>query len=433
MLSSTETCGVIRWRADILRFTGSGSASIQRDQVVEVLPSGRFGAIRPPAIGECVEQDHRGCLIAPGFIDVHMHYPQLDVIGSPASGLLDWLEQHTFPCEQGFADPAVAQEAAGQALAEMLRHGVTSAAVYCTAHAHSVDALMQQAEALSMALIAGKSLQDRNSPAGLQDDTEESLRVTEALIRRWHKRGRLRYAITPRFAPTCSDRQLRGAAEIAAAHSDVVVQSHVAENLKEIAWVRQLYPEDRSYLAVYARFGLLRPHSIWGHCIHLDDEDRALIKAQGAVAAVCPTSNAFLGSGHFDFSRADFLWALASDVGGGSSFSPFRTMLAAYEAAQFRGVYLSPETLWWHHSCGAAQALGWEACASGVESAAWADFVVLDPQATHLLARRWQQAETLSAQLFTLIVLGDDRHVRQTVVAGLVRSGRQAQPRPQMA
>jgi len=163
----------------------------------------------------------------------------------------------------------------------------------------------------------------------------------------------LRYAITPRFAPTCSDRQLRGAAEIAAAHSDVVVQSHVAENLKDIAWVRQLYPEDRSYLAVYARFGLLRPHSIWGHCIHLDDEDRALIKAQGAVAAVCPTSNAFLGSGHFDFSRADFLWALASDVGGGSSFSPFRTMLAAYEAAQFRGVYLSPETLWWHHSCGA--------------------------------------------------------------------------------
>ena len=423
MRSSPQELEVIRWRGDVLQWVDAGQAQLLRDQVVEVLPDGRFGKVRAPEPGEQVEHDHRGCLIAPGFVDLHTHYPQIDVIGSPAAGLLAWLEQHTFPCEMRFADPAVAGDAARSFLAEVLRHGVTSAAVYCTAHPHSVDMLMAEAATLGMALIAGKSLQDRNSPAGLQDDTETSLRDTETLIRRWHGRGRLRYAITPRFAPTSTDRQLQGAAAIAAAYPDVVVQSHVAENRAELAWVRRLYPEDRSYLAVYARFGLVRRHSIWAHCIHIDDEDRALLKDCGAVAAVCPTSNAFLGSGHFDFARAGFPWVLASDVGGGSSFSPFRTMLAAYETAQVHGVYLSPETLWWHHSCGAGRALDWDACAQGIAPEAWADFVVLDPAATPLLHRRWQSARSLEEQLFALTVLADDRHVRHTVVAGGVCAG----------
>jgi guanine deaminase len=422
MLGDSDPGGVIRWRGNVLSFDATGQAHILCDQVVEVLANGRFGSIRAPEAGEGVEHDHRNCLIAPGFIDVHAHYPQIDVIGSPAAGLLEWLEQHTFPCERRFADPAVAQDAARRFLGEMLRHGVTSAAVFCTAHPHSVDELMLEAERRAMALIAGKSLQDRNSLPGLQDNTENSLRDTEFLIGRWHRRGRLRYAITPRFAPTCTDRQLHGAAEIARAHPGVLVQSHVAESLSEIAWVRTLYPEDRSYLAVYDRFGLLRPHSIWGHCIHIDAEDRALLKAHGAVAAVCPTSNAFLGSGRFDFAQAGFAWALASDVGGGSSFSPFRTMLAAYETAQLGGVFLRPETLWWHHTGGAAQALGWDDCASGIAASRWADFVVLDPCATPLLERRWRLAESVGDQLFALIVLGDDRHVRQTVVAGTVQT-----------
>lgn len=422
MLGDPDQEGVIRWRGDVLRFDATGQAQVLCDQVVEVHAGGRFGPLRAPKAGERVEHDCRNCLIAPGFIDVHAHYPQIDVIGSPAAGLLEWLEQHTFPCEQRFEDPAVAQDAARRFLGEMLRHGVTSAAVYCTAHPHSVDALMLEAERRAMAVIAGKSLQDRNSPPGLLDHTENSLRDTETLIGRWHNRGRLRYAITPRFAPACSDRQLHGAAEIARAYPGVVVQSHVAENLREIAWVRSLYPKDRSYLAVYDRFGLVRPHSIWGHCIHIDAEDRALLEAQGAVAAVCPTSNAFLGSGRFDFAQAGFAWALASDVGGGSSFSPFRTMLAAYETARLGGVYLRPGTLWWHHTGAAAQWLGWEHCASGIAASGWADFVVLDPCTTPLLERRWQLAESLDEQLFALIVLGDDRHVRHTVVAGRVQT-----------
>ena len=232
------------------------------------------------------------------------------------------------------------------------------------------------------------------APDGVRDETEQSLIDTEALIQRWHGQGRLGYAITPRFAPSCSDAQLRGAGELAAKYPDVWVQSHVAENHDEIAWVRSLYPDARSYLAVYEQFGLLRPRSVYAHCIHFDDTDRALMRSSGAAAAISPTSNLFLGSGFFDYEGADrvgFAYGLASDVGGGTSFSPFHTMLAAYyvgrEGHSKSGLSLKPQQLWWQHTAGAASALGLGGVVGNLQPGCEADFVVLNPAATPLLAR----------------------------------------------
>lgn len=409
-----------RWRGDLLELEGPERAQIVRDRVIEVDTEGTIYSIRAYRAGESIDHDHRDKLIAPGFVDAHVHFPQLDVVGSPAEGLLPWLEHHTFPNEARFVDPAHAREVAGVFLGELLRNGVTSAAVYCTSHPQSVDAFMQASLDRNLAMIAGKVLQDRHSPPELRDDTEQSLKDTEALIQRWHGKGRLRYAITPRFAPTSTELQLAGAGELARAYPGVTVQSHVAENRDEIAWVGSLFPHDRSYLSVYERFGLVRPHSIWGHCIHLDDEDRALLTANGALAAVCPTSNLFLGSGLFNFAAGQHAWALASDIGGGSSFSPFRTMMAAYEIARLSGHYLRPASLWWHASTGSAAALGLDQRVIGLKPGHDADFIVIDPHAKPLLARRWQQANTDEARLFALIVLADDRNIYRTVIRGQV-------------
>jgi len=362
-----------------------------------------------------------GRIIAPGFIDLHIHYPQVDVIGSPAEGLLPWLERYTFVQESRFADPHHAEEVATFFFDEMQRHGVTTALTFCTSHAGSVDALMTQAQARGLRWIAGRCLMDRHAPDGVRDQTQRSLLETEQLIERWHGRDRLGYAITPRFVPSCSDAQLAGAGELAAAHPQVWIQTHVAENLDEIAWVRELYPEARSYLDVYDRFGLLRERSMYAHCIHLDATDRARLAESGAAAAVCPTSNLFLGSGLFDFdaaARAGFAWGLASDVGGGTSFSPFRTMLAAYEIARLRGITLSPAELWLRHTLGAARALGLGDRIGNLAPGFDADFIVLDDQATPLLARRTAAAERLDEWLFAMIVLADDRAVAAAFAAG---------------
>jgi guanine deaminase len=279
---------------------------------------------------------------------------------------------------------------------------------------------------------------DRNAPAdvlnrgasdGSADATEQSLIDSEALIKKWHGTGRLGYAITPRFAPSCSDAQLRGAGELAAKYPEVWIQSHVAENKDEIAWARQLFPASSSYLATYADFGLMRERAIYAHCIHFDDDDRALMRATGAAAAVSPTSNLFLGSGFFDYAGADrvgYRYGLASDVGGGTSFSPFHTMLAAYyvgrEGQTKPGLSLSPQHLWWQHTAGAAQALGLDGqngrpAVGNLQPGCEADFVVLNPQATPLLARRTARANSLDELLFAMIVLGDDRLIEKTVIS----------------
>jgi guanine deaminase len=307
---------------------------------------------------------------------------------------------------------------------------VTTALTFATSHVASVNALMQAADTAGLRIISGKCLQDRNCPEGVRDETEQSLIETESLIQRWHgagARGQLGYAITPRFAPTCSDAQMRGMGELAAKYPNVWIQSHVSENAQEIAWVRELYPQDASYLAVYDRFGLLRSRSVYAHCIHFDAADRALMQQRGAAAAVCPTSNLFLGSGNFDFAQASgMLHGLASDVGGGTSFSPFKTMLAAHYVARSTSITggvakaaisLSPQRLWWLHTAGAAQALGLAGVVGNLQPGCDADFVVLNPQATPLLARRSARAGSLEELLFALIVLGDERVIERTVLA----------------
>jgi guanine deaminase len=420
-------------RASILRFAGDRSAIYEEDgllvigsdargrQVVRAV--GAYASLAASYPGVPIEH-LPGSIIAPGFIDLHIHFPQTDVIGSPAAGLLPWLENYTFPHESRFADEAHAGEQAVFFLDELLRHGVTSALAFATSHPASVDALLGEAQRRGVRLIAGKVLQDRHSPDGVRDETEQSLIDTETLIRRWHGVDRLGYAITPRFAPSCSEAQLRGAGELAARYPDVWVQSHVAENLEEVEWARKLFPRSRSYLAIYDDFGLMRERAIYAHCIHFDDEDRALMRSTGAAAAVSPTSNLFLGSGFFDFEGADrigFKYGLASDVGGGTSFSPFHTMLAAYyvgrEGRTKPGVSLSPQHLWWQHTAGAAQALGLEGVIGNLQPGCEADFVVLNPKATPLLARKTSQAASLDELLFSLIVLGDDRCIERVEIA----------------
>jgi guanine deaminase len=422
------------YRASILRFADDRSAIYDEDgllvvgadasgkQVVQA--AGAYASLAGRFPGVALEH-LPGRIIAPGFIDLHIHFPQTDVIGSPAAGLLPWLENYTFPHESRFADEAHAREHAIFFLDELLRHGVTSALAFGTSHPASVDALLAEAQRRGLRMIAGKVLQDRHSPDGVRDQTEQSLVDSEALIRRWHNVDRLGYAITPRFAPSCTDAQMRGAGELAAKYPDVWVQSHVAENVEEVEWACKLFPRSRSYLAIYDDFGLMRERAIYAHCIHFDDDDRALMRSTGAAAAVSPTSNLFLGSGFFDFEGADrvgFKYGLASDVGGGTSFSPFHTMLAAYyvgrEGRSKPGVSLSPQHLWWQHTAGAAQALGLEGVIGNLQPGCEADFVVLDPKATPLLARKTSQAASLDELLFSLIVLGDERVIARAVIAG---------------
>ena len=421
------------YRAQLLRFDAQGQALYDSDGLL-VTEQGTDGVQRVVDAGpyRAVAARHRGVpvthwaerLIAPGFIDMHVHYPQTDIIGSPAEGLLPWLENYTFPAETRFADPGYAAEVANVFFAELLRNGVTTALAFATAHPTSVDTFFHEAQKRGLRMISGKVLQDRHSPDGLRDETEQSLIDTEALIQRWHGKDRLGYAITPRFAPTSSEAQLRGAGELATRYPDTWVHSHVAENRDEVRWVRELFPRARSYLSVYEDFGLLRARAVYAHCIHLDETDRALMHERRTAAAVSPTSNLFLGSGFFNFRAADsahMLHGLASDVGGGTSFSPFRTMLAAYfvgrEGQSKSGLSIAPSHLWWLHTGGAARALGLEGVVGTLGTGTEADFVVLNPEAVPLLARKAKRAENLEELLFALIVLGDDRVVERVVTA----------------
>ena len=416
-----------QWEDDGLLVVGPNALGVQ---VVQAIGAHRDVVRLHP---EVPVEHWSGRIIAPGFVDLHLHYPQTNVIGSPADGLLPWLENYTFPEEKRFEAPEYCAQAATFFIAELLRNGVTTALTFATSHTASVNALFAQAQAQRLRLVTGLCLMDRNAPAGvlnresaqgLCDATEQSLIDTEALIQRWHGQDRLGYAITPRFVPTSSDAQLRGAGELAARYPDVWIQSHVAENKDEIAWARELFPKSRSYLATYADFGLMRQRAVYAHCIHFDDNDRALMRDTAAAAALCPTSNLFLGSGYFDYAGADrvgFQYGLASDVGGGTSFSPFHTMVAAYyvgrEGHTKQGLSLAPQQLWWQHTAGAARAMGLEGVVGNLLPGCEADFVVLNPKATPLLARKTALAANLDELLFSMIVLGDDRLIEKTVIS----------------
>ena len=449
-MTSTPHSHLKGWRAGLLWFPDPQNPLAQHEtDGLLVTGQSTDGIVRVLAIGAYRDLASQypdlpithwpGLCMAPGFVDLHTHYPQTDVIGSPADGLLPWLEHYTFPHEKQFSDPAYAHEVSAFFLDELMRHGVTTALCFATAHPESVDVFMAEAQKRHLRMITGKVLQDRHSPDGLRDtDTALSLRQTEALIARWHGVDRLGYAITPRFAPTSTPAQLHGAGEIAQQFPDVWIQSHVAENLDEIRWVHELFPEARSYLDVYDRAGLVRQRAIYAHCIHLDETDRRHMAEAGASAAVSPTSNLFLGSGFFDYAASDaagLRYGLASDVGGGTSFSPFHTMHAAYTVARqnseslgigHAGFSLAPEHLWWQHTAGAAAALDLGGKVGNLLPGCEADFVVLNPKATPLLARRTAQTETLAEWLFAMIVLGDERLVAHTVVQGQAVSGNKA-------
>ncbi|MBC7860428.1 MAG: guanine deaminase [Burkholderiaceae bacterium] len=399
------------WHADGLLIVADGKVRAAGDYA-------ELAATLPPGVEVT---DYSGKLITPGFIDTHLHFPQTEMIASPASGLLPWLENYTFPTEHRFADPAHARGVAEFFLDELLRCGTTTAMVYGTVHPQSVDAFFEASEARGLRMVAGKVLMDRNCPEFLRDSAEGGARDTEELIRRWHKRGRALYAITPRFAPTSTPEQLHLAGELARAYPDTYLQTHVAENTDECAWVKSLFPQARSYLDVYDGYGMLRPRAMFGHCIWFDDADFARMADSGAAAAVCPTSNLFLGSGLFDFARADAARmpiTLATDVGGGTSFSMLQTMNEAYKVARLKGTYLPALRMFYLATLGAARAMRLEGVIGGFGAGTEADFIVLDPRATPLLSRRADQSDSLEEMLFALATLGDDRAVAATYSAG---------------
>jgi len=401
-----------QWHADGLLIVADGT----------VLAAGDFQQLAATLPGDCKVQDYRGKIITPGFIDTHVHYPQTDIIGSPAPGLLPWLETYTFPAERRFEDPQHGGEVAEFFLNELLRNGTTTAAVYCTVHPQSVDAFFERSHALNLRMVAGKCLMDRNAPEFLCDTAEGGVRESQQLIQRWHKRGRQHYAITVRFAPTSTPAQLQLAGELAAQYPDTYIQTHVAENADEVQWVKQLFPDSRSYLDVYDQYGLMRERALYAHCIWLDDADRARMAATRSAATVCPTSNLFLGSGLFDFASADRLGmpvSLATDVGGGTSFSMLQTMNELYKVGRMGGTHLSAQRLFYLATLGGARALQLQGTIGNFAPGCEADFIVLDPQATPLLARRSATCGSLEEQLFALAILADDRAVAATYSAGV--------------
>jgi guanine deaminase len=370
-------------------------------------------------------------LISPGFIDAHVHYPQLPVIGAGGKPLLDWLAAYTFPAEERYGEIDYARSVARRYFAENLRNGTTSAAVWCTVHPQSVDALFGEAERLGVRTIAGKVMMDRNAPTALLDDAQASYDQSKALIERWHNRGRLHYAVTPRFAATSTPAQLEAAGALRREFADVFLQSHVAENRAEVDWIRALYPDDARYVDVYARFGLLGARAIYAHGIHLDEAELELLHDTGTALAHCPTSNNFLGSGLFDVARAKHPKrpvdvALATDLGGGTAFSMLRTMQAACEVAQQQGTPLAPSSAWWLATGGGARALGLDDRIGSLAPGRDADVVVLDLHSTPLIEFRMKYVSDIEQALGVQMALGDDRAIRATYVAGRLAFDRDA-------
>lgn len=372
-----------------------------------------------PGSTEIIEYPHS--LIVPGFIDTHVHYPQLGVIGSYGTQLLDWLETYTFPTEGRFADPAHARDQAGLFLRELLRNGTTTALVFGTVHPQSVDAFFEAAEKLNLRMIAGKVLMDRNAPDYLTDTAESGYAESKKLIERWHGKGRLHYAVTPRFAPTSTPEQLRLAGKLLGEYPGLYLHTHLSENIQEIQWVRELFPERQGYLDVYDHFQLLGERSVFAHGIHLCDEECRRLGESGSAVAFCPTSNLFLGSGLFDLARLEshsVRIGLGTDVGGGTSLSQLQTLNEAYKVLQLQGQTLDPFKALYLATLGGARALYLDRYIGNLEPGKDADFVVLDYQATPLLSYRMSQANRLAERLFALVMLGDDRAVRETFAAG---------------
>jgi len=387
----------------------------------KVAQSGDASELLPTLAEETAVEDYTGKLIVPGLIDCHVHFSQLDIIASYGEQLLDWLNRYAYPAEMRFADEQHARSVADFFLDELLRNGTTTAAVFATVFPQSVDAIFAAAKERNMRLIAGKVLMDEHCPEELRDDPQSAYDDSKALIERWHGKGRLGYAITPRFALTSSEAQLEAAGRLAAEYPDSWIHTHLAENQDEVDEIARQFPERRSYLDVYDHYGLLRERSVFAHCLHLDETDRALMAQKGATGAFCPTSNLFLGSGLFDLQSmmdAGVKVGLATDVGGGTSMSMLRTMSEAYKILHLQGQSLPASRALYLATLGAAQALDLDSHIGNFEPGKEADFIVLDTAASHITARRAASAESLDELLFALIFLGDDRNIAATYVMG---------------
>jgi len=425
-------------RGDLLDFTADpglddaqGPGARYRPDHWLLIEDGRIAGAQPaaqPPDASWQRHDHAGRLILPGFIDTHVHSGQIDVIGAYGTELLDWLETHTFPAERRMADAAHAGRISALFLDALLATGTTTASVFPTVHAVSVDALFAAAEARGMRLIAGKVLMDRHAPDFLRDDVPNAERECRALIERWHGRGRLAYAVTPRFAPTSTDAQLQMAGELLASVPGLYMQTHVAENRAEVRWVSELFPQARSYLDVYARHGLLNERSIFAHGIWLDEADRSVLREAGAQIAHCPSSNLFLGSGLFDWGLAQAAGVDVSfgcDVGGGTSLSMLRTMADAYKVQAMGGRRLTAWKSLYTATLGAACALRLQHEIGSLSVGTLADVAVWDWAVGPVALRRHEVACDLHDRLFAWMTLGDERNLAATYVAGQCRYSRE--------
>lgn len=397
------------------KFFEDGAVTIENGRIVH---AGDFDV--GAAVGTEVV-DHRPFLIMPGLIDTHVHYVQSQIVGAYAGSLLEWLNRHTFFEEQKFGQQGHAEAIASRFFDELIRNGTTTVAAYCSVHKQSADAFFAEAERRNLLVVGGKVMMDRNAPEALCDTAQSSYDDTEALIRQWHGRGRGHYAITPRFAITSTPAQLEAARALTGAFPECHVQTHLSENHDEIELSKSLYPDSADYAGIYEDYGLLGPKTLLAHCIHLTHREAGALAETGAVAVFCPTSNLFLGSGLFDRQRlhqTGVRIGVATDIGGGTSYSMLRTMDEGYKVLQLRGERLSPLASFYMITLGNARALGFEDRVGSLAAGRDADLVVLDSAATPAMALRRATVETLSDELFLLQTLGDDRSVREVYVAG---------------
>jgi guanine deaminase len=377
----------------------------------------------PAGFRDLPASDYGDSLILPGFIDTHVHYPQYRILAAPGKDLLDWLNRFTFPEEARYADHDYAAQTASVFLDRLAQHGTTAALAFCTVHKSSVDALFTEAARRNMAMVSGKTLMDRNAPANLRDDPESAALDTTELYRRWHGKGRARYAITPRFAITSTEAQLAVCGQLLRDLPEALLHTHLSESAPEIAALAKLYPDDADYTAVYERFGLVGNRSLFAHGVHLSERECQVLHEAGSVVIHCPTSNTFLGSGlmsmpHLGKETRPVAYGVATDVGGGTSYSMLHTLGEAYKVQMLAGHKPSAIELFHLATRGNAARLKLEDEIGALEPGKWADIVVLDPKATPVMADRAALSESLEDVLFALAILGDDRAVAATYIAG---------------
>ncbi len=390
---------------------------------------GPYAEIRAKAPADAAEIDHRPHLIMPGFIDMHLHFPQMQVIASYAANLLEWLNTYTFPEECRFVESAHAERIATHFYDELVRHGTTTAFAYCSVHKTSADAFYAEAMRRNMCMLGGKAMMDRNAPQGLLDTAQTGYDETRQVIAAWHGKGRNHVAITPRFAITSTPAQMEATAALAREFSELHIQTHLSENLDEIRYTCELYPWATDYTDIYARYGLLGKKSLFGHCIHLSEREADAMSESGSVAVHCPTSNLFLGSGLFPLkalARRDkpVRTGVATDIGGGSSYSMLRTMDEAYKIQQLLGERLNPLESYYHMTLGNALSLSLSERIGTLDPGTDADIVILDAAATPAMALKMEVVKTLPEELFLLQTMGDDRAIAETYVAGVAMKGR---------